>query len=258
MRWVQRIFFVAGFMIFGYCGADWYNARMQQAKGNRALDQALFESAPYRKPELSSGQQIREGGLVGKVEIPKLHLSAVVFQGTNDAVLDRGVGHMEHSALPGQAGNVVLAAHRDSYFRSLKDIQAGDQITVTTEDGPRDYKVESTEIVAPTDVSVAGPTTDPTLTLITCYPFYYIGHAPKRFIVRAKEIDNSSIDSKKKEPNIPPAPVPQKETARVARSPRKREPLPSRYFVKPTPYEAPSEDKSADSADLTYVFRASP
>jgi len=258
MTWVQRIFFVVGFMILGYCGADWYNARMQQAKGSRELDRALFENAPYRKPELSIGKQIPEGGLVGKVEIPKLHLSAVVFQGTNDKVLDRGVGHMDHSALPGQSGNVVLAAHRDSYFRGLKDIQQGDRITVTTEDGPRDYKVELTEIVAPTDVSVAGPTADPTLTLITCYPFYYIGHAPKRFIVRAKEIDNSNIDAKKIEPDISSAPVPQpvrqKETARVSRSPRKREPLPSRYFVKPTPYE----EKSANSADLTYAFRASP
>jgi sortase A len=258
MTWLQRIFFVVGLMILGYCAADWYNARMQQAKGNRELDRALFESAPYRNPEFSSGKQIPEGGLVGKVEIPKLHLSAIVFQGTNDGVLDRGVGHMDQSALPGQSGNVVLAAHRDSYFRSLKDIQQGDQITVTTEDGPRDYKVESTEIVAPTDVSVAGPTPDPTLTLITCYPFYYIGHAPKRFIVRAKEIDSLNIEAKKIQPIIPPAPVQpparQKETARVARSPRKWEPLPSRYFVKPTPYE----EKSATSADLTYVFRASP
>jgi len=81
MTWVQRIFFVVGFMILGYCGADWYNARMQQAKGSRELDRALFENAPYRKPELSIGKQIPEGGLVGKVEIPKLHLSETVVLG---------------------------------------------------------------------------------------------------------------------------------------------------------------------------------
>jgi len=78
MNWVQRFLFVAGFMILGYCAADWYHARMEQAKGNRDLDRMLFESGQNRKPDLSSGRQIPEGGLVGKVEIPKLHLSAVV------------------------------------------------------------------------------------------------------------------------------------------------------------------------------------
>jgi len=120
MTWLQRFLFVAGFMILGYCLADWYHARTEQAKGSRELDQMLFQNTPYRNPDLSTGKQIPEGQLVGKVEIPKLHLSAVVFQGTNDKVLDQGVGHMDHSALPGQPGNVVLAAHRDSYFRPLK------------------------------------------------------------------------------------------------------------------------------------------
>ena len=120
------------------------------------------------------------------MEIPKLHLSAVVFQGTDSSVLDDGVGHLEGSALPGQNGNVVLAAHRDTFFRSLRNIKRGDLITVTTPSGIRQYSVDSTEVVSPTDISVAYPTPKPTLTLITCYPFYYVGHAPKRFIVRAR------------------------------------------------------------------------
>lgn len=252
MSWVQRFLFVAGFMILGYCMADWFNARIQQAKGNRELDRMLFESAPWRAPATEAQKEekkIPDGDLVGKVEIPKLHLSVVVFQGTNDTVLDRGVGHMDQSALPGQQGNVVLAAHRDSYFRSLRDIRKGDEINVTTQDGQREYKVDSTEIVSPTDVSVAGPTPDPTLTLITCYPFYYIGHAPKRFIVRAKEINIPDAEAKKIAPDLPQPPI-----ARTAPVRKSRTRIPDHYFVPPTPYV----DQSANSADLTYTVRVSP
>src|SRR5205823_875366 len=128
LNWLQRFLFIAGFMVIGYCGADWFNARMQQQKGNRELDQLLLNRKPERQPDIETGKQIPEGGLVGKVEIPKLHLSAVVFQGTNDNVLDRGVGHMNSSALPGQPGNVVLAAHRDTFFRSLRDVHQGDEV----------------------------------------------------------------------------------------------------------------------------------
>jgi LPXTG-site transpeptidase (sortase) family protein len=242
LSWFQRILFVLGFVILGYVGAAWYYARTQQEAGNRELDRMLLDRAPFRTPETATKEQIPEGGLVGKVEIPKLHLSAVVFQGTNDQVLDRGVGHMDSSALPGQPGNVVLAAHRDTFFRSLRNIGKGDEVTVTTEDGPKNYVVESTEIVPPTDIAVAAPTPQPTLTLITCYPFYYIGHAPKRFIVRAREMENSA--------EIKPAPV----TPAAAKSPaRKHPPELSRYFLKPTPYKDALE--AENSADLTYTFR---
>ncbi len=123
------------------------------------------------------------------MEIPKLHLSAVVFQGADSPVLAHGIGHVDGTALPGQPGNVVLAAHRDTFFRGLRNIQKGDMVMVTTESGPRYYEVDSTEVVNPTQISVLAPTAKPTLTLITCYPFYYIGHAPKRFIVRASETE---------------------------------------------------------------------
>lgn len=180
-RWTQRFLLAAGFVILGYCGADLINSHLQQIKGNRELDRLLLN-----RPEMSK-RNIPEGGLVGRVEIPDLKLSAVVFQGTSADILDRGVGHLDGSALPGQAGNVVLAAHRDTFFRSLRNIRKGDVIRMTTPSGIRSYTVDSTEIVAPTETSVADPTPKPTLTLITCYPFYYVGHAPKRFIVRARD-----------------------------------------------------------------------
>jgi len=221
-RWMQRISFAAGFVILGYCAADWINSRMQQAAGNRELDRILNQ-----KPETAARSAIPEGDLVGKVEIPNLHLSAIVFQGTTDNVLDHGVGHLDGSALPGETGNVVLAAHRDTFFRSLRNIHQGDEITLTTPSGPREYKVESTEIVDPTDVSVAGWTPNPTLTLITCYPFYFVGHAPKRFIVKARDMDAES---------------------NAARKNRSEEQAPSRIA---------STKRPEESADLTYVFRAS-
>jgi sortase A len=183
LRWVQRLLFVAGLVILGICGAAWLDSRLRQAEGNRELDRILSPKSTIA----ASGIAIPDGGLVGRVEIPKLHLSAVVFQGADSSVLDHGVGHVDSSALPGQPGNVVFAAHRDTFFRSLRNIRKGDLVTVTTESGPRTYEVNSTEVVKPTETSVLDPTAQPTLTLITCYPFYYIGHAPKRFIVRALE-----------------------------------------------------------------------
>ncbi len=218
-RWIQRLLFAVGLVILGYCGAYYLNLCLQQNRGDRELDRILSNrQAPAARPV------IPEGGLVGRVEIPKLHLSAVVFQGTDDNVLDRGVGHVDSSALPGQPGNVVLAAHRDTLFRSLRNIQKGDTVHVATAYGTRTYTVDSTEIVNPTDVSVMAPTPKPTLTLITCYPFYYVGHAPKRFIVRAY-------------PTKAPAPqlVAQNEKPEVVTTPLSEQ----------------------DAYNLTYVFRAS-
>ena len=183
LLWIQRSLLAAGLVILGICGAAWLDSRLRQAEGKRELDQSLSRKASIPAAPIV----IPDGGLIGRVEIPKLHLSAVVFQGSDSSVLDHGIGHVDSTALPGQPGNVVLAAHRDTFFRSLRNIRKGDLVTVTTESGPRNYEVSSTEIVKPTEVSVLNPTAEPTLTLITCYPFYYVGHAPKRFIVRALE-----------------------------------------------------------------------
>jgi sortase A len=249
-RWLQRVLLTIGFVLLGFCGAAWLHSRTQQAAGNRELDRILSE-----KPPSSAKISIPEGGLVGRVEIPKLHLSAVVFQGTDDKVLDRGVGHLDGSALPGEAGNVVLAAHRDTFFRSLRNIRQGDDITVTTPSGPRQYEVEATEIVDPTETAVAGPTPQPTLTLITCYPFYFVGHAPKRFIVRARALDDSAQLATAK-PAPVPRPVtkstaPKQQTARVF--PRKAED-PSRYMLPPVAYETPQAGAEKNS-DLNYIVK---
>jgi sortase A len=120
----------------------------------------------------------------GVLEIPALKLTVPIFAGTSELVLNRGVGWIEGTAMPGEDGNVGLAGHRDGYFRALKDLKLGDTIEVQTVDHTLRYRVTSIKIVEPTDVSVLDPTDEPTVTLVTCYPFYFVGDAPQRYIVR--------------------------------------------------------------------------
>lgn len=134
--------------------------------------------------------------VVGRLEIPRLHLSTVVLEGDDDHALRYGAGHVPYTALPDQAGNVGIAAHRDTIFRPLRHIAADDRITLTTPDGVFNYVVQSTELVSPKDVHVLDPSRDPELTLITCYPFYYIGPAPKRFIVHARRVSWTNVRSR--------------------------------------------------------------
>jgi len=129
------------------------------------------------------------GSLVGRIKIPRLKLSAVIFEGTDDQTLGRGVGHLAGTATPGETGNLVLAGHRDTFFRPLKNIREGDVIEVTGPEGVSRYKVEFTQIVAPEATEVLRSTGGSTLTLITCYPFRFIGNAPDRFIVRGQKVD---------------------------------------------------------------------
>lgn len=189
LLWTQRVLFVIGFVLLAFVGFEWFNSRARQAEGNRELNRILARKpAPGSAAPVAPIVPVAEGALVGRVEIPKLNLSAVVFQGVGAPILSHGVGHLDASALPGQPGNVVLAAHRDTFFRPLRNIREGDLIEVTTPSGVRTYKVDWTKIVDPDDVEVEDPTRKPSLTLITCYPFYFIGHAPRRFIVRAEEL----------------------------------------------------------------------
>ncbi len=126
------------------------------------------------------------------LRIPKIHLEVPVLPGTDDGTLDRGVGHIEDTASPGTDGNTGLAGHRDGFFRGLKDIVAGDVIELDTLQGNESYRVERVWVVDPDDVSVLDPTPTRALTLVTCYPFYFVGSAPRRFIVRAVHAGDKS------------------------------------------------------------------
>jgi sortase A len=119
------------------------------------------------------------------LRIPRIGLEVPVLEGTDRVTLDRGVGHIEHTAAPGSDGNSGIAGHRDGFFRGLKDLGPGDVIELETRRGNEAYRVDRMWIVDPTDVSVLDPTPTASLTLVTCYPFYFVGSAPRRYIVRA-------------------------------------------------------------------------
>lgn len=129
---------------------------------------------------------VAPGTPIARLEIPRLELDVVVAEGTSSTVLRRAVGRLERSARPGERGNIVLAGHRDTFFRPLARIREGDLIVLDSETGPRTYEVEWVRIVEPTDVRVLRQSRYPALTLVTCYPFQYVGHAPQRFVVRAR------------------------------------------------------------------------
>ncbi len=143
------------------------------------------ETQPGVKSSTSTGR-LNDGDILGKVEIARLNLSSIVREGVDAETLRSSVGHVPSSALPGHPGNIALAAHRDTLFRPLKDIKQDDLITFQSPVQTFTYKVADTRIVNPTDVSVLRSNGHDTLTLITCYPFYYVGSAPKRFIVQAR------------------------------------------------------------------------
>jgi sortase A len=131
-------------------------------------------------------------GLIGRLEIPRLGVSVIVMEGDDDATLARAVGHLPETALPWEPGKAVIAGHRDTFFRPLKDVRQGDEIRMTTARGTFDYRVIRTQIVEPEDLSVLAPTSVRSLTLVTCYPFFYVGSAPQRFIIQATEAPSSS------------------------------------------------------------------
>lgn len=147
------------------------------------------EKAERKQPRTSSNR----GALIGRIEIPRLKIKAVVRSGVDNRTLKRAVGHVPNTPMPGQPGNVGLAAHRDTFFRNLKGVRNGDTIRIVTPKGAFAYEVESTQIVWPKNVEVLYPTVSNVVTLVTCYPFNYVGSAPKRFIVRAKQVSRTEI-----------------------------------------------------------------
>lgn len=148
---------------------------------------ALAAPAPvHAAPSLR--EAAAASGYVGRIEIARIGLDAVILPSADDRALLLGAGHLPGTALPDERGNVVLAGHRDGCFRPLKEVRVGDVVTLTTAVGTFDYRVASTRTVKPDQVEVLADTGEPLLTLITCWPFHYVGAAPKRFIVRATPV----------------------------------------------------------------------
>jgi sortase A len=183
LRWTRRILLIAGILALSYVAITLIGARIYQINALSILDKQILVEIQQKaeQPVLA----INEGDILGRIEIPAIGVSVVILQGTTSRTLRLGVGHIKGTALPGEPGNIGIAGHRDTYFRALKDIRKDDEIQLQTATGITRYKVDGIQITSPGDVGVLAPTAESSLTLVTCYPFYYIGAAPKRFIVHA-------------------------------------------------------------------------
>ena len=188
-RWLERLLFVVAFVCLGYYGYVQAETYLYQRVENRELD-AVLASRSADAARLSRERPYpAAGATLGRIAIDRLGVSAIVRAGSDARTLSLAVGHVPGTALPGAEGNVGLAGHRDTFFRRLSDVRSGDEITMATPDGTYRYVVERTLVVEPDDVWVLDATAHPSLTLVTCYPFTYIGTAPQRFIVRATMVE---------------------------------------------------------------------
>jgi sortase A len=187
LRTIERVLFAVGIVLLTWYGLEQLTISFEQRASNRELEDVRMAGPPGPAPAPQAGRQpLVKGALVGRIELPRVGVAAIVREGDDVSVLRRAVGHVPGTALPGDSGNAGLAGHRDTFFRGLRNVRAGDRIIVTTPQSVLQYEVRSMRIVEPTEVSVLAPTPRSTLTLVTCYPFNYIGAAPKRFVVQAE------------------------------------------------------------------------
>src|SRR6516164_3530927 len=205
LRCGQRLMFAVAVLLIGLYVGTSFQARMlshiaEARFGERSSSPRLARTDQPLTPQESvdfslwSRQRIAayEESLlrhfdppIALIRIRRLGLVAPVLEGTDDLTLDRGVGHIASTALPGENGNIALAGHRDGFFRILKDISPGDEVEVLTAGKKDTYSVDQIVVVLPNDVAVLDSSSRRSLTLVTCYPFYFIGSAPKRYIVKA-------------------------------------------------------------------------
>jgi sortase A len=206
----ERGLLVLGCLTAGIYGASIAQSRLYQAEAARAFDRAIGERGAAGSPQAPLSRDILTASIIdmsewspakisryegrrglpsppplARLRIPSLGLSAMVLEGTDETSLLLGIGHIDGTSRPGEDGNVGLAGHRDSFFRSLSRIALGSEIVLTTLDGDRCYTVDSIEIVGPEKVGILDPVDSPRLTLVTCYPFYFVGPAPLRYVVTA-------------------------------------------------------------------------
>ncbi|MGP0074250.1 MAG: class D sortase [Bryobacteraceae bacterium] len=182
LRVTQCILFASAAVLLGYWGVVAADTGIFQHRESGNLDRLLkFPAAP-------GPAAVRSAGLIGRLEIPRLGLSAMLMEGDDPKTLRRAVGHIPGTPLPGRPGNFALSGHRDTFFRPLRNIRENDIIVVTTLTGEFRYRVVSTRVVSPDAVAVLNASQSEILTLVTCYPFYFVGPAPDRFIVRAERL----------------------------------------------------------------------
>lgn len=207
--WIPRFFFVVGIILLGYVAATLLDVSLHQAhqafrfeyarqSQERGSPPAYNQSpnlplARVRIGEPDRGKTqgrgaVSESPAWGRIEIASTGLSAMIEEGIDPETLQRGVGHIPGTALPGQPGNVALAGHRDTFFRRLRNIRKNDEIILETLDGSYHYRVDLTQVVTPRHMEILDGSDAEILTLVTCYPFSFVGPAPERFVVRAHRV----------------------------------------------------------------------
>ncbi len=213
---IERLLLLVALSTLGYVAGTLGAARLYQQYESRQLDEILRSGPPSAIAPGTAAQNPRR--IIGRIELPRLGISTIIKEGDDARTLDLAVGHIRGTALPGGRGNIGLAGHRDTFFRRLQHIESGDVIRLVAPEGTFTYIVERTRVVAPKDVWVLDATAEPALTLVTCFPFSYVGAAPERFIVRARLTPESPPPAR-----VQPASwVTPAGTASVARPPRRK------------------------------------
>jgi sortase A len=240
---------LGGIAMLVWCSVLLTEAYIAQRLARQSFD-SIVHVAPAARPKLPEARglqtprsPVRRGAAIAALFIPRVELSAVVLHGSDDQTLRRGPGHLEDTAMPGQAGNVVIAGHRDSFFRPLRKVRLGDDLFLDTPDGRLQYRVTRLRVVQPRDLSVLAPTDEEVLTLITCYPFGLLGSAPDRFVVRAVRVADAAA--------MPVVPVP------PTTPPFESIPDPYvQHFVKPAGSESAHARDRIASDDETLIRQA--
>jgi LPXTG-site transpeptidase (sortase) family protein len=189
--WLELSLLAAGVVLAAWCATIIIEARYYHALPIPPAATAALPGEELRVPTDTHASRpsppppVEPGGWIARLEAPSVHMSATVLEGSDDGTLAHGAGHIEDTALPGDPGNFGIAGHRDTTFRPVRHLHVGDPLTIATANHIYRYRITRTMIVNPQDVSVLDNADHPTLTLVTCYPFEFIGHAPRRFIVSA-------------------------------------------------------------------------
>jgi sortase A len=203
---VEILGWVAGIASLVYVGAQYADSRRGSREALDRFAELKATEKPEESPDLTLWSPQRIAAWQSTLTLPRdvplavlriarIHLVVPVLEGTSDVTLNRGVGHIEETAMPGTGGNSGIAGHRDGFFRGLKDVGLGDAIELETLHGKQIYRIERAWIVNPEDVSVLDPTPEESITLVTCYPFYFVGSAPQRYIVRAVRAELRHVPS---------------------------------------------------------------
>ena len=186
---VERFLFWLSVSLLGWCAISLTESRLYQAWHKNEFDKTVVQGAGIPMRFTVPRSRVPDGTAVGRIEIPRIGVSSIIAEGETDATLRLAVGHIPGTAFPGDDGNTGLAGHRDTYFRRLARIRLHDEIRLTATGGADSlYRVDSITIVDPGDVSVLESGAVPSVTLVTCYPFHFLGAAPKRFVVRAGRV----------------------------------------------------------------------